>query len=126
MNESTKGPLFWIPRLIGIGFALFIAVFAFDVFESGASPWRIAGALFMHLIPTWIVLAIVALSWRWGLVGAFGCAAAGAAQIALKWGQLAWYAFALISGPLFLLAVLFAIDWARRNRPGPTARKVPA
>ena len=52
-------------------------MFALDVFDEGLGFWRTVFALFMHLVPTWIVLAVLAVSWRWGLVGVILFAALG-------------------------------------------------
>lgn len=43
----------------------------------------------MHLVPTALILA----------------------ALAMTWGRFHWSAYALIAGPLFLLGLLFEIDW---------------
>lgn len=56
--------LHWTPRIIAIAAILFISMFALDVFEPGA-PWPdIATALFMHLLPSFVLIAILAVAWR--------------------------------------------------------------
>jgi len=37
MNTTTKRVLFWAPRVLGILFALFLSLFALDVFSEGYS-----------------------------------------------------------------------------------------
>ena len=64
----------------------------------------------IHLIPAAIVLAAVAMSWRWGWVGALVFLSLGAFYIATAWGRVHWSAHLLIAGPMFLLGVLFALD----------------
>ena len=56
MNRPIRQFLFWSPRVLTILFALFLSLFALDVFEEDRDFWGTALALFMHLIPTWIVL----------------------------------------------------------------------
>ncbi len=96
-------------------FALFLSVFAFDVFEAGYGPWETAFALFMHLIPTWAVLGALAVSWRWEWAGAVLFAALGLLYIwfAIGRGHPEWTI--PISGPLFLLAGLFLFGWLNRK-----------
>ena len=96
--------------------ALFLSVFALDVFGEGYGFWEAAQALLIHLIPTWIVLSMLAVAWRWGLVGAIMFPALGALYLAMFWGRFHWSAYAGISGPLLLIGVLFLVDWVFRNR----------
>ncbi len=54
----------WAPRILCLLFAGFISLFALDVFEENRGFWNTTLALLMHLIPTGILLLILALSWR--------------------------------------------------------------
>ena len=65
MEIPWKPLLFWTPRVLCLLFAVFLSLFALDVFNEGYGFWKTILALLMHLIPTWIVLAILAISWRW-------------------------------------------------------------
>jgi len=84
--------------------------------------WQVALALLMHLLPTFIVLLVLALSWRREWVG-------GALFIALGLLYLLWArnkpffgsdVVLLIAAPLFLVGVLFLLNWRYRAqlRPG--------
>jgi uncharacterized membrane protein YhaH (DUF805 family) len=44
-------------------------MFAGDAIEEGRSIWLNAGALFIHLIPTIILLSILLLAWKYELIG---------------------------------------------------------
>jgi F0F1-type ATP synthase assembly protein I len=61
--------LYWAPRALCITFALFTSVFALDVFEEGHGFWTTALGFIMHLTPTFILLVLLALSWRWEWIG---------------------------------------------------------
>ena len=54
----------WIPRILTIAFIIFISLFALDSFGT-SDPWymEIVGFL-IHLIPTYILLAILILFWN--------------------------------------------------------------
>lgn len=69
MNEINKF-LFWTPRILLILFAMFLVLFSFDVFDSCNGFFGCALALFMHNIPSIILLAILIFSWKHELVGA--------------------------------------------------------
>ena len=113
--------LFWTPRILSVLFAAFIAMFALDVFGEGHSFWGTALALVMHLIPALLVVATLLAAWRWEPVGGILFVALGIAYLVTAWGRFHWSAYVVISGPLFLLGVLFVIDWLYRSRHRTTA-----
>jgi len=114
MKRPVKRWLFWTPRILCILFAVFISLFAFDVFGEGYGFWETIRALLMHLIPTGVILIVLALSWRWEWVGGALFIALGVLYLVLFWGRFHWSAYLVISGPLFLLGVLFLINWLYR------------
>ena len=97
-------------------FAVFLSMFALDVFDEGYGFWKTILALFMHLVPTWIVLAVLAISWRWEWAGALLFTCLGTWYLVSTWGRMHWPAYLLISGPLFLVGAMFLIDWMYRTR----------
>jgi hypothetical protein len=110
-----KRSLFWTPRVLCILFALFVSLFALDVFGEGYGPLETLVALMMHLIPTGVILAVLIVSWRWEWVGAVLFSALGILYIALFWEPSSWPAYLMISGPLFLLGLLFLVNWVWRR-----------
>ena len=116
MQPPIRQLLFWSPRVLTILFALFLSLFALDVFEEGYGFWETVLALFMHLIPTWIVLAVLALSWRWEWIGTvlFVALALIYAYFAVGRGHPEWTV--PISGPLLLIAGLFLVNWLYRKQ----------
>lgn len=59
----------WIPRILCILAILFISMFALDSFSEGASFWDQLGAFLVHLIPSFVLLIILLVSWRRELIG---------------------------------------------------------
>jgi hypothetical protein len=114
MSRSAKRLLFWAPRILCLLFAAFISLFALDVFGEGYGFWETLVALFMHLVPTAIVLVALAIAWRWEWVGAVLFVALGVGYIVMAWGRLHWTAFVFIPGPLFVVGVLFLLNWLYR------------
>jgi hypothetical protein len=118
MRITMQHVLFWTPRALCLLFAVFLSLFALDVFGEGRGPWGTLVALFMHLIPTWIVLIVLAISWHREWAGAILFAALGVRYLVMAWGRFHWSAYVVISGPLFLVGTLFLIDWLYQARLG--------
>jgi len=111
---NMKRVLFWTPRVLCILFAIFLSVFALDVFSEGYGLWKTIGALLLHLIPTFIVVIVLVIAWRWEWVGAILFSALALFYLATTWGRYHWSAYVSISGPLFLIGILFLLNWRYR------------
>ncbi|MCX7005162.1 MAG: hypothetical protein NTV22_18065 [bacterium] len=109
--------LLWTPRILCILFALSISIFAADVFGEGYDVWHTILALLIHLIPTFVILAVLIASWRWPWVGGIVYIALGVFYMYWFWGKFNWMAYTFIAGPLFITGILFLISW--RNLPAP-------
>jgi len=59
----------WLPRIFCILAILFISLFAADSFAPGLTIWQQLSAFFMHLIPSFILLAFLIIAWKWELIG---------------------------------------------------------
>ena len=116
MKTITKRVLFWTPRIICIVFAVFISIFALDVFEEGYGFWKTILALLIHLIPTWIIVIVLVVSWHREWVGGILFIVFGVLYIAWAWGRFPWGVYLAISGPMFLVGVLFLINWLFRTQ----------
>jgi hypothetical protein len=115
MKPNLKRILFWTPRVLCLLFAAFISLFAFDVFGESRGFWQTVLALLMHLIPTAILLAVLAVSWRWEWVGGVLFPALGVFYLVTCWGRFHWSAYVVIAGPLFLVGALFLLNWRQRK-----------
>jgi hypothetical protein len=92
--------VFWAPRLGGLAIATFLALFALDAVNA------------IHLVPSLLVLAIVAVGWKFEWVGAIGFTALAFLYAAMVWGRLDWVS--VISTPLLLVGFLFCASWRAR------------
>ena len=116
INKPIKTSLFWAPRILCLLFAAFISIFAADAFGEGYGFWNTILRLLLHLIPTATILAILAISWRWKWVGGILFTALGVLYLILFWGRFLWSVYVTISGPLFVVGVLFLINWLCRAK----------
>jgi hypothetical protein len=114
MLSMTSRMLFWTPRVLGILFALFISIFALDVFGAGYSIGETIIALFMHLIPVFVLLIGIALSWRWEWIGALVFIAFGAWYVSINRSPDAMFTNLIIAGPTFVVGALYLVDWLYR------------
>jgi len=115
MEKTLKRWLFWTPRILSILFAVFVSLFALDVFSEGYGFWRTILALLIHLIPTWIILVLLVISWRWEWVGGILFIALGVLSIVKFCGQSNLVTYLIMIGPLFLIGVLFLVDGLSGN-----------
>ncbi|WP_027138667.1 DUF7670 domain-containing protein [Gaetbulibacter saemankumensis] len=68
MKNSVK-IFYWTPRIICIIAILFISLFALDAFSLELSFWAQISGFLMHLIPSFILLAILILAWKKEFIG---------------------------------------------------------
>jgi hypothetical protein len=68
MNPKIK-LIHWLPRIICILAILFVSMFALDSFAPGLTLGQQLAAFFMHLIPSFVLLAILLVAWKWELIG---------------------------------------------------------
>ena len=117
MEESVKRCLFWTPRIFCMAFAVFVSLLALDVFGEGYSFFETILAFLIHLIPTGIILIALVVSWRWEWMGAIAFTALGVLYIVIFWDrEFSWSIYVMMSGPLFLLGVLFLVNWLCRKQ----------
>jgi prolipoprotein diacylglyceryltransferase len=68
MKTSTK-VLYWTARILCILAILFVSLFALDSFSSERTFWQNTTAFLMHLIPSFVLLAVLIVAWKWEKVG---------------------------------------------------------
>ena len=113
MTSRSRNMLQWSPRILGILVSLFLGVFSLDAFGSGRTFAEASGDFAIHVTPALILLAVVALAWRWEWVGAlvFTAVVVGYAYAART--HVSW--IPVIAGPLLIVGILFFWSWIRRK-----------
>jgi len=126
MTQSARGVLFWAPRMLTILFALFLSVFALDVFSETKGFLETLTALVLHLVPTFLVIVLLVFAWRRELIGVIAFAGMAVAYVVVMWERgFPWVTYVIISGTLLLISVLFLLSWRQRLRAR-TAGQPPA
>jgi hypothetical protein len=115
MTKTFTTLLLWTPRVLGIALSLFIGMFALDAFSENKP---LGGALVdftIHLIPAFVLLAVVLLSWHWPWIGGLTfIALAVVYAITMSRGRVDW--MLVIGGPLFVVGALFLWSWYDHGR----------
>ncbi len=115
MSRSVR-VIHWAPRVLGILQILFISLFAFDVFDLGLGFWQTMGALLMHLIPSFVVLAILVLGWWRPLLGAIGFAGVFVFFLVKFFNPSDDWGFYVLISPFVICALLFFLDWRLQQK----------
>jgi hypothetical protein len=110
---TSKAILLWSPRILGIAVAAFLGLFALDAFEPGKPFGDAVTDAAIHLVPSAIVLVLVAVSWRRPWIG-------GVAFVLLALAYALGVGFRpdwtlVISGPLTIVGLLFLLSWRHRQ-----------
>jgi len=106
--------IYWSPRLLSILLAAFLSIFSADVFGQ-YQGWQLLLALFMHLLPEFVTLAVAIIAWRYDLVGVIFFFGAAIFYIWITKLEQHWSAYAIISGSAIIIAVLYFLSWRQKK-----------
>jgi len=106
---SLRKVLYWAPRLVCLAFIVFLSSFALDVFNEFDSIGEATIALFLHLVPSFIIAAALLFAWMWDWVGAVLFSGFAVYYAATSFRHPRWVL--TISGPLFVVGLLFLSNW---------------
>ena len=67
--KTTIKVIHWLPRVICILAILFISMFAADAFTPGLTIWQQLGGFLIHLIPSFILITLLIVAWKWEFIG---------------------------------------------------------
>jgi hypothetical protein len=117
MNTKLKSTIYWAPRVLTILLAIFLMLFSLDEFDGQKTFWQLALALLMHNLPSIFLLMVLIFTWRKEWIGAIIYIILGLLYLVTNLGRMHWSAFALITGPLVLVGLLFLLAWFKARRP---------
>ena len=125
MKTSTI-VLQWIPRILCILAILFISLFALDAFSPERTIWQNLAAFLIHLIPSFVFLAILIIAWKWEKAGGIILVIVGAVLSVfifnLNYNQrhfTLWQSIRNVSMlclPFVLAGILFIVSHSRKNK----------
>jgi hypothetical protein len=109
--------IYWTPRIAGALIALFVALFALDVFEEGGNFWLMIGGFLIHALPAILLGVALAFAWRWSWIGAVVYLAGALYFLRFLLGNpfQELGLLLLFSGPMAVIAALFWVNWQWRK-----------
>lgn len=123
---STTIKIFhWLPRIISILAILFVSLFALDAFEPGLTFWQQIGAFLIHLIPSFILLAILVVAWKWENIGGIIFIVIGLAlspfvfNMNYKMNHSIWMSLGIIlmiTIPFVVVGILFLVSYNKKKK----------
>ena len=110
---------YWTPRILSIGFVIFLSIFALDAFSGPFEPMMLV-YFFLHLMPSFILLGAILIAWKYDLVGVvmfFGFAVFYVWSVGL---ERPWSWYVAIALPSVIVGILYFISWLfKRSRARP-------
>ncbi|MFT3843858.1 MAG: hypothetical protein QM725_02305 [Lacibacter sp.] len=116
--KTSEKILYWIPRLLCIAAILFVSIFAFDSFSPGTALYKQILAFLIHLIPSFLLTALLVFAWKKEFAGGILFIILGIAFSVLVYNmnyartQSAWISLGIIASitlPFIVVGVLFIV-----------------
>ena len=112
--------LYWAPRVMTIIFILFISMFSLDIFDLNLGFWGTIVGLFMHNIPSFVMIVLLIIAWKheWvGAVGYIGLALLYIISAASRVNLLMALSWSLIiAGPAIIIGMLWGLNWRWKKK----------
>jgi len=115
----------WLPRILCILAILFVSMFALDSFSPGHSIWQQLGTFFIHLIPSYVLTAILIVAWKWEKIGGIIFIAIGLALspfvFMLNYNRthsvwVSLFIIAMITFPFVVVGILFITSYNMKKK----------
>lgn len=111
---SLKKLIHWLPRILSISFAIFLSLFALDVFNEYQGADVIL-PLLIHLLPSLVLIIITVIAWKKELFGAAAFITMALSYILMVGFDRHWSWYLSVSVPAILIGVLYLVDWIKKN-----------
>lgn len=124
MKTSTR-ILHWTPRILCILAILFISLFALDSFNPEHTIWQQLSAFFIHLIPSFILLALLVFAWKQERIGGviFMLIGLGFSPFIylhnFRMNHSVWMSIGIVmmvTLPFIIVGILFILSYYRKQR----------
>lgn len=102
----------WTLRVLLILMILFFALFSLDVFDEGQGFWDTTVAFMMHNIPSFAMIIILIIAWKWEHIGGallMLCVLGFAIFLFVRSGNFMYGTLIMVGTP-FLIGIMFVIN----------------
>ena len=111
MSQRGRTIARWAPRILAGLLGLFLSLLTFDVwFEGYPFPQALLGWL-VHMVPTFCVIAAIAVAWRRPALGTVAFALVAVLLFRLSDARESLVGFLLLVFPPLLIAILYGLSW---------------
>ncbi len=123
--KTYRGVFYWMPRIICILAILFVSMFAADAFGPGLTVWQQISGFLIHLIPSFILLAILVIAWKWEFIGGiiFSVIGIGLSPFLFihnyRMNESFWMSLGIIlmiTFPFLIVGILFLVSHYRQKK----------
>jgi len=117
--------LHWTPRIISILAIIFISLFALDSCSPDLTIWQQIGAFLIHLIPSFVLIALLIVAWKWEFIGGiiYTLIGLGFSPIIFlhnyKMNQSVWHSLTtilIITIPFVIVGILFIVSNKKKKK----------
>lgn len=115
MKHSIKTAILWSPRVLAILFALFISLFALDVFDGKSGILETLIGLAIHLIPIGIIVIAIILSWHREWIGGIVFIFLPLFYIYSTWGRFPFSVYLIMCTPPLITGILYFVNWKNKR-----------
>lgn len=114
----------WAPRIICILAILFVSLFALDAFDDKLTIWQQIGGFLIHMIPSFILLGVLLVAWKWEKAGGVILIILGLVLSILVFrmnyriNNSVWTSIGVISAitiPFVIAGILFLISYIKKK-----------
>lgn len=125
MKPKVRSFIHWTPRILCILAILFISIFALDAFDSELPVTEQLLNFLMHMIPSFVLIGILILSWKWELIGGVIFVLIGLIMSPLVYQHnynmngsvlMSLGIIAIITVPFIIVGVLFLMDYRIKKK----------
>jgi hypothetical protein len=126
--KKSIGFLYWLPRVLCIAAILFVSIFALDAFSTKQTIWQNIGDFTIHLVPSFILLLILIIAWKYELTGGIIFTVTGIFMTPFIYNHnrsINHFSIAesinvvlLITFPFIVIGVLFILSHFKKARSG--------
>ena len=109
LSKMKNKIIFWIPRILAILFILFLSLFALDVFEEYSGLVMLL-AFLLHMIPSFLLIIMLVVAWKWEIVGGWILLAFGIGFTMFNHLYRDPISFLVVSIPIFAVGILFLLS----------------
>lgn len=123
--KSTVRIFYWLPRVLCMLAILFISMFALDAYDPRLTLGRQIGDFIIHMVPSFVLTAILAIAWKWELLGGIILMIFGLVASPLVFHMnytrnhsvpVSLEIILMITFPFILTGILFIVSYYARKR----------